>query len=54
MPKKKRGMTAEEQSESFRRKVRELIDAGKLSPTDADAALDNLVRKSSHRGGFER
>lgn len=44
MPKKKPGMTPEEQSEAFKQKVRELIDAGELSPTDADAALDRLVK----------
>lgn len=46
MPKKKPGMSPEEQSESFRAKVRELIDAGELNPTEADDALDNLVRKA--------
>lgn len=40
MPKKKPGMTPEEQSESFRAKVRELVDAGELNPTDADAAFE--------------
>lgn len=46
MPKKKPGMTPDQQSESFRAKVRELIDAGELNPTDADAALDGLIRRS--------
>jgi hypothetical protein len=44
MPKKKPGMTPEEQSEAFRAKVRELIDAGELNPTDADAAFERLVK----------
>jgi polyhydroxyalkanoate synthesis regulator phasin len=47
MPKKKPGLTPEEQSESFRAKVRELIDAGELNPTEADNALDAFVRKAS-------
>lgn len=44
MPKKKPGMSPEEQSESFRAKVREMVAAGDLNPTEADAALDRLVR----------
>jgi polyhydroxyalkanoate synthesis regulator phasin len=43
MPKKKPGMTSEEQSEKFREKVRELIDAGELNPTEADAAFERLM-----------
>jgi hypothetical protein len=49
-------MTPEEQKKAFRAKVREMIDAGELSPIDADAALDALVRKGAkdadtgHRG----
>ena len=46
MPKKKAGMTAEEQSRSFNDAVRRMIDAGELNPTDADAALDKLVAKA--------
>ena len=46
MPKKQQGMTPEEQSEAFKREAQRLIDAGELSPTEADAALDNLVRKA--------
>lgn len=45
MPKKKLGMSPEEQSEKFREAVRELVDAGELSPTEAEAALDALVRR---------
>jgi hypothetical protein len=46
MPKKKRGMTPEEQSERFKADAQRLIDAGTLNPTDADSALDRLVRTS--------
>lgn len=46
MPKQKPGMTPEEQKKRFRDAVREMIDAGELSPTEAEAALDQLVRNS--------
>jgi polyhydroxyalkanoate synthesis regulator phasin len=47
MPKKKRQETQAEQTQRFRIKVQELIDAGELNPTEADAALDALVRKGA-------
>lgn len=47
MPQKKNVETTEEQSARFRAEVQKLIDAGELSPTDAEAALDRLVRKKS-------
>ena len=46
MPKKSHPEKPETQSERFRREAQRLIDAGELSPTDADAALDALVRKT--------
>lgn len=46
MPRKKRQETQAEQTQRFRIKVQELIDAGELNPTDADAALDNLVKNA--------
>lgn len=46
MPKKKNPESPEDQAKRFEAKVRELIDAGELSPTEADAALDKLVRRS--------
>lgn len=49
MPKKKPGMTPEQQSEAFRKVVRELVAAGELNPTEADAALDRLVGKEGRR-----
>ena len=49
MPKKKQPESPEEQSERFRRDAQAMIDAGELSPTDADAALDRLVRKQKRR-----
>jgi polyhydroxyalkanoate synthesis regulator phasin len=49
MPKKKPGMTPEEQSEAFKAKVREMVDAGELNPIDADKALDKLVRATMEK-----
>lgn len=46
MPKKKRGMTPEEQIEKFRETVRELTGAGELSPTEADEALEKLMNNA--------
>lgn len=51
MPKKKPGMTPEQQSESFKAKACELMDAGELSPTDADSVLDALVRRGAKIAG---
>lgn len=49
MPKKKPGMTPEQQSESFKAKVRELIDAGELDPTGADAAFERTIKLATKR-----
>jgi polyhydroxyalkanoate synthesis regulator phasin len=46
MPKKAKPESQAEQSERFKRDVQKLIDAGELNPTEADQALDNLVRRS--------
>lgn len=43
MPKKKPGMTPEEQSEAFRNAVRERIADGDLNPTEADAAMERMM-----------
>lgn len=45
MPKKKPGMSPEEQSEKFRETVREMVDAGELNPTEADERFERAVRK---------
>ena len=47
MPKKENRESPEEQSERFKREAQRLIDAGELNPTEAEAAVDRLVRKSS-------
>lgn len=46
MPKKKEHLSQKRQSEMFRKTAQEMIDAGELSPTDAEAVLDRLVRKA--------
>jgi polyhydroxyalkanoate synthesis regulator phasin len=53
MPKKKNMESPEDQAKRFREKVEELINAGELNPTDADAALDKLVRRSAQAGSSE-
>lgn len=49
MPKKKHQETPEEQSARFRAEVERMIAAGELSPTDADVAMDRIVRRSKTR-----
>lgn len=46
MPKKQSEESAKEQSTRFQREAQKLIDAGELSPTEAEKALDQLVSKS--------
>jgi hypothetical protein len=48
MPKKKPGMTPEEQSEAFKREAQRLIDAGELNPIEADRLLEKAVDNSRH------
>lgn len=49
MPKKKHNETPDEQSARFRAEVARMIEAGELSPTDADAALNKLVLRAAPR-----
>lgn len=49
MPKKKQTEPPDEQSKRFVEEAQRLIDAGELSPTEAEAALDDLVRRSGLR-----
>jgi polyhydroxyalkanoate synthesis regulator phasin len=46
MPKKKNPESQAEQSERFRKVVAEMVEAGELNPTEADKALDELVKES--------
>lgn len=50
MPKKKPGMTPEEQSERFKADAQRMIDAGELNPTEADAAFERVVRSATKKG----
>ena len=47
MPKKKVHETQAEQSERFRKAVRDLVDAGELNPTEADEAFERLLAKAA-------
>lgn len=47
MPTKKQHESQAKQSARFRSEAQKLIDAGELDPTEADAAMDRLVRKAS-------
>ena len=53
MPKKKNQETQAEQSERFKKAVRDLIDAGELNPTEADKLLGELVRAQGGRRGSD-
>ena len=48
MPAKKNPLTAEEQRKRFEAEVARLVTAGELTATEADEALDKLVRHSGH------
>ena len=43
MPKKKVQESQAEQSERFRKAVRELVNAGELNPTDADERFEQTL-----------
>ena len=47
MPTKKQHESQAKQSARFRSEAQKLIDAGELSPTEAQEALDSLVRRSA-------
>ena len=49
MPKKKNQETQAEQSERFKKDAQELIDAGELNPTEADRALERIIRPPKDR-----
>lgn len=50
MPKAKNPLSSKEQRRLFEEEVRKRIAAGELNPTEADAALDKLVRLSTAKG----
>lgn len=45
MPKRKVSLTPTEQSAQFERAAQAMIDAGELNPTEAEAAVDKIVRR---------
>jgi hypothetical protein len=47
MPKKKNPETPEEQAARFRREAQKLVDAGLLSLTEGETALDAFVRSGA-------
>jgi len=46
MPKKQNPLTPEEQRKLFEQEVAKLISAGDLDPGEADAVLNDLVKRS--------
>ena len=50
MPKKLNPESPAEQSKRFKREAQKLIDAGELNLTEADAAMDKLVRRAKFDG----
>ena len=48
MPKPKKKETPLEQARRFQAEVERLVAAGKLNPTEAEDALDSLVRQATH------
>ena len=45
MPKRKSELSQKEQSKRFRDAVQELVDAGELSPTEADEKFERAMEK---------
>lgn len=45
MPKKQSPETPEEQSERFKHETQKLIDAGELSPTEAETAIESILAR---------
>ena len=51
MAKKAKQESQAEQSERFRKFVQELVDAGELNPTEADAKFERLVKAAGRSQG---
>jgi hypothetical protein len=51
MPKKLKPETPKQQSARFKREAQKLIDAGELSPTDAEAGLNRIVQGQKGQAG---
>jgi polyhydroxyalkanoate synthesis regulator phasin len=60
VPKKQQNVPPDEQSKRFVEDAQRMIDAGELNPTEAEKAMDKLVRVSpisdskSHQGCAEK
>ena len=50
MPKKAKPESQAEQSKRFKKDTQRMIDAGELSPIEADAAMDKIVRRVKFDG----
>lgn len=53
MPKKLRQESQAEQSKRFKRDAQRLADAGELDPTEADAAVSRLIRRTARTKGSQ-
>lgn len=51
MPKKQSPESPEDQSERFKREAQKLIDAGELSPTDAEMGIEAVMRNLADKEG---
>ena len=47
MPKKKKHESQETQSRRFKRDAQRLIDAGELNPTEAEGALERILKREA-------
>jgi polyhydroxyalkanoate synthesis regulator phasin len=50
MPRKAKIESQAEQSERFKREAERMIAAGELSPTEAEAAIENVLRSQARQG----
>jgi|AntRauTorcE11898_2_1112593.scaffolds.fasta_scaffold145034_2 polyhydroxyalkanoate synthesis regulator phasin len=48
MTKKSKQESQKEQSARFEKAVQDMIDAGELSPTEADEAMERVMKKVAH------
>jgi hypothetical protein len=54
MPKRKKALSPKEQSERFKSEAERLIAAGELNPTEAEAAMDRIIREAAASPGDRR
>jgi hypothetical protein len=46
MPKRKNPETPEQQAERFKREAQKRLDAGQPTPSEAEAAIDRMIREN--------